>query len=106
MRCGNQRCAYVPRDAAQIPELTGELHNAIAGFLASTPSMLLVINQEDLSKEHAQQNLPGTTAQYRNWSLKMKFTLEQLQKSSEVKNYTAMFRDWLRRTGRLPQISR
>ena len=98
--------AYVPRDAAQIPELTGELHNAIAGFLASTPSMLLVINQEDLSKEHAQQNLPGTTAQYRNWSLKMKFTLEQLQKSSEVKNYTAMFRDWLRRTGRLPQISR
>ena len=93
--------AYVPRDAVQIPELTGELHNAIAGFLASTPSMLFVINQEDLSKEHSQQNLPGTTAQYRNWSLKMKFTLEQLRESSEVKNFAAMFRDWLTRTGRL-----
>jgi 4-alpha-glucanotransferase len=92
--------AYVPRDASQIPELTGELHNAIAGFLASTPSMLLVINQEDLSKEHAQQNLPGTTSQYRNWSLKMKYSLEQLRNSSEVKGYTAMFRDWLTRTGR------
>ncbi len=93
--------AYVPRDAEQIPELTGELHNAIAGFLASTPSMLLVINQEDLSKERAQQNLPGTTAQYRNWSLKMKFTLEQLQQSSEVKSYTAMFRDRLSESGRI-----
>jgi len=91
---------YVPRDAAAIPELTGDLHNAIAGFLASTPSMLLVINQEDLSKEHAQQNLPGTTEQYRNWSLKMKFTLEELHNSSEVKSYTAMFNDWLTRTGR------
>ena len=91
---------YVPRDASLIPELTGELHNAIAGFLASTPCMLLVINQEDLSKEQAQQNLPGTTAQYRNWSLKMKYSLEQLCNSSEVKSYSAMFRDWLTRTGR------
>jgi hypothetical protein len=32
----------VPRG---IPELTGELHNAIIGFLAATPSMLLAINQ-------------------------------------------------------------
>ncbi len=93
--------AYVPRDAEQIPELTGELHNAIAGFLASTPSMLLVINQEDLSKECAQQNLPGTTAQYRNWSLKMKFTLEQLRESREVKSYTAMFHDRLMESGRV-----
>jgi len=93
--------AYVPRDAEQIPELTGELHNAIAGFLASTPSMLLVINQEDLCKESAQQNLPGTTAQYRNWSLKMKFTLEQLQQSGEVSGYVAMFRDRLTESGRV-----
>lgn len=91
---------YVPRDAARIPEISGELHNAIAGFLASTPSMLMVINQEDLSKERAQQNLPGTTDQYRNWSLKMRFTLEELKQSYEAKNYVTMFRDWLIRTGR------
>ena len=92
--------AYVPRDAAQIPELTGELHNAIAGFLASTPSMLLVINQEDHSKEQAQQNLPGTTEQYRNWSRKMRFSLEELANNFEAKGYTAMFRDWLTGTQR------
>ena len=37
--------------AAAYPELTGELHNAIVGFLALTPSQLLAINQEDLTKE-------------------------------------------------------
>jgi len=92
---------YVPRNASQIPELTGELHNAAIGFLASTPSMLMVINQEDLSKEISQQNLPGTTDQYRNWSRKMKFTLEDLQGNSSARGFTDMFRNWLRRTGRL-----
>ena len=39
-----------PRSAADVPELTGELHNAVIGFLASTPSRLMLINQEDLTK--------------------------------------------------------
>jgi len=42
------------RKAADYPELTGELHHAVAGFLALTPSQLLAINQEDLTKETAQ----------------------------------------------------
>ncbi|MDQ6676122.1 MAG: 4-alpha-glucanotransferase [Acidobacteriota bacterium] len=96
---------YVPRDAAEIPELTGELHNAAIGFLASTPSMLMVINQEDLSKEVSQQNLPGTTDQYRNWSRKMKFTLEELRDNPDARGFTAMLRIWLRRTGRWPATS-
>ena len=70
--------AWFPRSAREIPELTGELHNAIIGFLAATPSMLLAINQEDLTKEIAQQNLPGTTWQYPNWSRKMHFRLDEL----------------------------
>jgi 4-alpha-glucanotransferase len=90
----------VPRDAALIPELTGELHNAIIGFLASTPSMLLVVNQEDLSKEAEQQNLPGTTWQHPNWSRKMKFTLEQLRSDPASAGFVEMFRHWLDRTGR------
>jgi 4-alpha-glucanotransferase len=89
-----------PRDAAQIPELTGELHNAIIGFLASTPSMLLVLNQEDLSKEIDQQNLPGTTWQHPNWSRKMKFTLDQLRSDPAATGFVEMFRHWLLRTGR------
>ena len=91
---------YVPRDAGRIPELTGELHNAVIGFLASTPSLLMVVNQEDLSKETAQQNLPGTTDQYRNWSKKMKFTLEELRSDANALGFVAMFKHWLAKTGR------
>jgi 4-alpha-glucanotransferase len=93
--------AGTPRDAARIPELSGDLHNAIIGFLASTPSMLLVINQEDLSKETEQQNLPGTTSQYPNWSHKMKFTLEQLRSDPASTGFVEMLRHWLGRTGRI-----
>ena len=44
-----------------------------------TPSQLLAINQEDLTKEMNQQNLPGSTWQYPNWGRKMRFTIEQLR---------------------------
>ena len=37
------------------------------------------MNQEDLTKEPHQQNLPGTTWQYPNWSRKMRFTVEELR---------------------------
>ena len=90
-----------PRSAHDVPELTGELHNAIIGFLASTPSGLLLVNQEDLTKEIHQQNLPGTTWQYPNWSRKMKFTVEQLSTEKMARDFTAMFHHWLIRTGRM-----
>ncbi|HWB86405.1 MAG TPA: 4-alpha-glucanotransferase [Bryobacteraceae bacterium] len=94
---------YVPRSAAQIPELTGELHNAIVGFLAATPSQLMVINQEDLTKESEQQNLPGATWQYPNWCRKMRFAVEQLRNGHEAAGYTLMFRNWIRLSGRRNQ---
>lgn len=89
-----------PRTAIQVPELTGELHNAVIGFLASTPSMLMVVNQEDLTKETHQQNLPGTTSEYPNWSRKMRFTFDQLRTEPLAMGSMQMFRDWIRRTGR------
>jgi 4-alpha-glucanotransferase len=92
-----------PRSAAAYPEMTGELHNAIVGFLALTPSQLLAINQEDLTKEPAQQNLPGTTWQYPNWGRKMRFTVEQLKTDPEARGYTAMFRNWIAKSGRRNQ---
>ncbi len=91
---------YVSRNANHLPELTGELHNAITGYLASTPSMLLALNQEDLTKELYQQNLPGTTAQYPNWQRKMRYSLEELETSRSVADFAAMFRHWLAKTGR------
>lgn len=92
---------WFPRDQAQVPELTGELHNAIVGFLTSTPSKLMVLNQEDLLKQTEQQNLPGSTGEYPNWRRKMKCTVEDLWTSPEVHDFVQMFRGWLERTGRL-----
>ena len=92
---------WVPRIAQDIPELTGEIHNAIVGFLSSTPAKLMVLNQEDLLKETEQQNLPGTTEQYPNWRRKMLCTVEELWTSPDVQAFTQMFRNWLERAGRL-----
>jgi 4-alpha-glucanotransferase len=89
-----------PREAANWTELTGELHNAIIGYLASTPSMLFLLNQEDLTKETEQQNLPATTWQYPNWKRKMALTLDELE-GAQAAGFARMFRSWLERTGRL-----
>ena len=89
-----------PREVLGVPELTGDLHNAIVGFLASTPSQLLLLNQEDLLKETEQQNLPGATAEYPNWRRKMRYTVEELRTSPEARAYASMFSDWVKRTGR------
>jgi 4-alpha-glucanotransferase len=92
---------WFSRNAREIPELTGEMHNAIVGFLASTPAKLMLLNQEDLLKETEQQNLPGSTEQYPNWRRKMKCTVEELWGSAEIQSFTLMFRTWLEKTGRL-----
>jgi 4-alpha-glucanotransferase len=92
---------YSPTSALLIPEMTGELHNAVIGFLALTPSQLLAVNQEDLTKEIAQQNLPATTWQYPNWSHKMKYTLEELRTAPVPRDFVTMFRNWLVRAGRV-----
>jgi len=96
--------ADYPSDARQIPELTGELHNAVAGFLASTPSHLFLLMMEDLVKSTDQQNLPGTTAEYPNWRRKMDFSLEELRQPP-LAGYAAMLRGWLERSGRLGATS-
>ena len=90
---------YYPRNADHVAEVDGDLHNALIGFLAQVPSMVLLLNQEDLTKETEQQNLPGSTAEYPNWRRKMKFKIEDLG-SSAVQPFSAMFRDQLTRTDR------
>jgi 4-alpha-glucanotransferase len=87
------------RNAARVLDLDGRLHNAAIGFLAQVPSMILLLNQEDFTKETEQQNLPGSTAEYPNWRRKMKIAIEDLR-SEAHEPFTAMFRDQLRRTGR------
>lgn len=87
------------RHADLIPEVDGDLHNAIVAYLAQVPSMILLLNQEDFTKETEQQNLPGSTAQYPNWQRKMNASVEQLF-SDKWKPYSAMFKYHMIRTGR------
>jgi 4-alpha-glucanotransferase len=90
----------LPRNAADYPELTAELHHAAIGFLARTPSELWAVNQEDLTKETDQQNLPGTTWQYPNWGRKMRFSVEELQTGQAARGLAEMVRDWVVQSGR------
>jgi 4-alpha-glucanotransferase/(1->4)-alpha-D-glucan 1-alpha-D-glucosylmutase len=62
---------------------------------------MMVINQEDLTKDPDQQNLPGSTAEYPNWRHKMIFTLDELRTVQQARDCTAMVRGWLERSGRL-----
>ena len=91
---------HLSRSASDYPRLTDELHRAVAAFLARTPSQLLAINQEDLTHEVAQQNLPGSTWQYPNWRRKMRFTLEQLRSDPQALALTAVYRDLIAESGR------
>lgn len=90
---------HYERDAERVPEIDGHLHNAIVGFMAQVPSMLLLLNQEDFTKETEQQNLPGSTAEYPNWQRKMRVKVEDLR-GPEWQGFARMFRDQLTRTGR------
>jgi 4-alpha-glucanotransferase len=88
------------RDARAYPEVTGDLHHAVVSFLAHTPAKIFMVTQEDLLKECDQQNLPGSTVEYPNWSLKMKYTLEDLRADPEAEAFCRMFRDVVDRSGR------
>jgi 4-alpha-glucanotransferase len=87
------------RDAERVAKVDGALHNAMIGFLAQTPAMILLLNQEDFTMEPYQQNLPGSTAEYPNWQRKMRVKVDDLR-SPAWRGYARMFRDQLARTQR------
>jgi 4-alpha-glucanotransferase len=57
---------------------TAGFHSDPLGFVMSTPCSLAVVNQEDLTGETDQQNLPASTWQYPNWRHKMKVAVEDM----------------------------
>jgi 4-alpha-glucanotransferase len=64
------------------------------GFLLSTPCALGIVNQEDLTGETEQQNLPGSTWQYPNWRRKMKVMVE------DFGSLAAALREKIQQSGR------
>jgi 4-alpha-glucanotransferase len=80
------QAGYESQWAARHDEI-GRLQDALqrAGFAAdplsfvlSTPCALAIVNQEDLTGETQQQNLPASTWQHPNWRRKMKVAVEDL----------------------------
>lgn len=59
-------------------------HADAVGFVLATPCLLAVINQEDLTGETDQQNLPASTWQYPNWRRKMRVRVEELGAFEEI----------------------
>jgi len=47
-------------------------------FVLGTPCALAIVNQEDLTGETEQQNLPASTWQHPNWRRKMRVAVEDL----------------------------
>ena len=81
-----EQSGYDQQWAARREEL-GRLEDALQragfagdplGFILSTPCALAIVNQEDLTGETEQQNLPASTWQYPNWRRKMKVAVEDL----------------------------
>ena len=55
----------------------GFAHDAV-GFVLATPCTVAIVNQEDLTGETEQQNLPATTWEHPNWRRKMRIAVEEL----------------------------
>jgi 4-alpha-glucanotransferase len=54
----------------------GFAHDAVS-FVLAAPSVVAIINQEDLTGETEQQNLPASTWEHPNWRRKMKVTVDE-----------------------------
>jgi 4-alpha-glucanotransferase len=76
----HERIAARAREKARLDEAlrSAGFEGDPIGFLLSTPCALAIVNQEDLTGELEQQNLPGTTHEYPNWRHKMKVAVEEL----------------------------
>ena len=89
------------REARLLPDgdfsqWSDQVRDACLEYLAQSPAMLLAINHEDLTGEPLQQNLPGTTGQYPNWSRKMSKSPAEMAEAAA----TVSTRQLLQRTGR------
>lgn len=68
--------------------------NDALDFVLSTPTTIAIVNQEDLTGETEQQNLPATTWQYPNWQRKMRVKVEDFD------SIAAILKKKIQRSGR------
>lgn len=63
LRAAGLETTAVPAQGPLPPELAGAIH----GFIAATPSLMLLVQAEDLAGERVAVNLPGTDRERPNW---------------------------------------
>jgi len=60
------------------PEDEDALAEAVHRFLARAPSLLMLVQAEDLAGEIEQANLPGTVDEHPNWRRRLRLSPEEL----------------------------
>jgi 4-alpha-glucanotransferase len=70
----------LPRDYAESDDSlwTPALADAIHAYLARSPSLLLIVQLDDLANEVRQANLPGSITEYPNWRQRLGRSLEEM----------------------------
>ena len=69
---------------------------AVAGYLAATPSRLLVVSMEDMLGLDDQVNVPGTINEHPNWRRRLPVDLDDLKSAGSM----AAVADVMRSAGR------
>ncbi len=77
--------------AALSDRALGEDFAAIAGYLARTPSRLVMVALEDILGVDEQINIPGTVAQHPNWRRRIPLPLEQLKVNDNLYRIAEVF---------------
>ncbi len=75
---GEQYIAGINTEARLPKQLDNELFLAIHRYVARSTSILFAVQLDDMLMSHKQANLPGTTTEYPNWSIRTSCLLEQL----------------------------
>jgi 4-alpha-glucanotransferase len=77
--------------AALADRALGEDFGAAAGYLARTPSRLVMVALEDILGVTGQVNIPGTVDQHPNWRRRIPLSLEQLKADERLTRIAAVF---------------
>ena len=83
------------RDAGLLGSEDGESEPPVVaahGFLACTPSRMLIVNPDDLLDERRQANVPGTVDEHPNWRHRLSLDLEDLFSERRLLEVTALLR--------------
>ncbi|MDX1920930.1 MAG: 4-alpha-glucanotransferase, partial [Candidatus Caenarcaniphilales bacterium] len=79
---------------ASSSEISSELIQAVHSFLASSASLLLIVQLEDILQQSSQVNLPGTNHDvYPNWRRKLTVNLENLFQDPRIQKTFATIQD-------------